>query len=233
MKDFSATPVLYIKQLGFISFIFLTFVLSADAKIQFSPGISQERMDEFVNDLREKTGLKNLKIGKGNFLAYTDHSETIGGSQTMRQLIKGAIDDNANTFVITDESRSTKIHFSQTDQGTVDIETGKTRYLVNFDFEDFDRSRRYSSNEALGSFSFAINLFHEIDHKVSYDPNDPIPASGVRPDKGSREHRGVIEQTNLVRKELGLISRDSKTRFGFRYKGLVSLFRNNLPNSFS
>jgi len=226
MRDLIATPVFHYLGCLFIVFIFLTTAPNVNAKIQFQKNLDSETTTQFVDDLREKTGLSSLRVRQEGFLIYDGKSESSDGSKTMRHLISGAIDDQLNTFEIKSESKSTSIHFSQTDQGTVNTETGKTRYLVSFDFEDFDKSRRYSSGEALGAFSYAINLFHEIDHKVSYDPSDPIPPSGVRPDRGSPIHRGVIEQTNLVRKELGLIARDSKTRFGFRYRGLVSLFRN-------
>ncbi len=226
MRVFLATPVSFIKVFGFFSLLFLITLSSVHAKIQISSNVDPIRTNSFVRDLREKTGLKSLRLDGKNFLVFDSESEILAGSNTMRGLIRGAIKDSKNTFQITDLSGSPKIHFSQTDQGTVDVETGKTKYLVKFDFEDFEKSRRYSSDEALGSFSLGINLFHEIDHKVSYDPADPIPVSGVRPDKSSPEARGVIENTNLVRRELGLIPRDTKSRFGFRYKGLVGSFRN-------
>ena len=228
MQYLLAIPVLFFKRLGFLTFIFLIFVCSAEAKIQISQNVEPERREAIVNDIREKTGLVSLAADENNVLFLKGLNEILGGSETMRSLILGAIEDMENTFLIQDYSRSARINFSQTDQGTVNVETGKTRYIVGFDFDDFEKSRRYSSDEALGSFSLGINLFHEIDHKVSYDPTDPIPESGVRPDKSSERERGVIENTNLVREELGLIARDPKSKFGIRYRGLVSQFRNTL-----
>ena len=144
----------------------------------------------------------------------------------MRQLIIGAINDSKNTFRIFDSSNSDKVLFGKTDQGTVDLDTGEVKYDIEFDFADFANARKFSSEDVLGSFSFGLTLFHELDHKVSYDPRDPIPESNVRPDKSTRKVRGVIENTNIVRGELALIPRLSSAHSGRVYKGKISFLKN-------
>ncbi len=226
MRVVVGSPALLHKNIGFLIPVFLLLVLGIEARIRIASDVDEQRINMLISDVREKTGLASLLLDRENYMAYEGSSGKSKSSKTMRDLLVGAIDDNKNTFVIVNSSRNENIHFSQTDQGTVDLETGKILFRVRFDFEDFERSRIYSSDEALGSFSLGINLFHEIDHKVSYNPNDPIPNTGVRPDKSSPEARGVIEKTNIVRRELGLITRDSQSHSGSRYNGIVGFFRN-------
>ncbi|NNE99190.1 MAG: hypothetical protein HKN25_09245 [Pyrinomonadaceae bacterium] len=227
MRDFLAAPGAITKAFRFFfALLILGSAQSLYAIIQIETTVDPSTSKAFILDLRQKTGLASIGIDRNRQLTFRQDERRVAGSEIMFELITNAIRDPKNTFFIRDFSRADYIHFSETDQGTVDVETGKTAYEVKFDFEDFKRSRRYSSDEALGSFSFGINLFHEIDHKVSYDPSDPIPETGVRPDHGSRETRGVIERTNLVRRQLGLIPRDSKSHSGRRYKGIVGLFKN-------
>ena len=178
-----------------------------------------------IGDLREKTGLLSIALNGQGELNYDRLEAPFSGSVKMRSLIVSAIDDTRNTFQIIDKSRSRNVHFSLTDQGTVDIQTGDVVYHVYFDFDDFAESRNYSSEQAIRSFSTGLVLFHEIDHKVSYDPTDPLPANGVRPDRSSRGIRGVIENTNIVRAELGLIPRDEKNVHRNRYRGLVHFLK--------
>ena len=177
-----------------------------------------------IGDIREKTGLLSIDINQRGELTYDRAEASFGGSAKMRSLVLGAMEDEKNTFQIIDISGSKDVHFSITDQGTVDIQTGEVLFQIFFDFSDFVASRNYSSKQAIQSFTPGLVLFHEIDHKVSYDPNDPIPASGVRPDKSSGTVRGVIENTNNVRAELGLIPRVEKGFHRHKYQGLVGLF---------
>jgi hypothetical protein len=169
---------------------------------------------ELINDLQSKTGLRSIGIDEMGRLIYDRSEKPSGGSEKMRRLILGAIDDPRNFFQISDYPDAAGLHFGRIDEGTVDLETGKVCYDVGFDFTDFTDAAGFSPPEVLASFSPGIVLFHEIDHKVSYDPAGPIPAGKVRPDKSTENIRGVIENTNIVRKELGLILRDAETAAG-------------------
>ena len=101
-----------------------------------------------------------------------------------------------------------------------------TVYQIMIDFADFRKSRRYSPKEVMETYTVGLTLFHEIDHKAGYDPENPHPEFGMRPDKSSNGIRGVIENTNTIRKELSLMLRKSNQHKGQPYKGLVAAFRN-------
>ena len=179
---------------------------------------------ELIEDLQSKTGLRSIGIDEKGRLIYDRLEKPSGGSEKMRRLILGAIDDTRNFFQISDYADAAGLHFGRIDEGTVDLVTGRVCYDVGFDFTDFTDAAEFSPAEVLASFSPGIVLFHEIDHKVSYDPADPIPAGSVRPDKSTEKTRGVIENTNIVRKELDLILRDAGAVSGELSGGDIRLF---------
>ncbi len=162
-------------------------------------------------DLRSKSGHQSIRFDKNGFLTYDKNDAAIEGAERMRRALLGAIEDENSIFEIIDCSGSKNIQFAKTDQGTIDTIPRITTYQVLIDFTGFYRSRKLTPPEVLTSYTIGITLFHEINHKVSYDPNDPIPSSGVRPDLGSRCVRGVIENTNTVRRELSLSLRNPKS----------------------
>lgn len=176
-------------------------------------------------EIKAKTGLGSVGFNASGALTFLMGERPQGGSQKYRQLIIGAASDPLNVFLVEDHSGSRGIHFAETDEGTKDIVTGITTYRIRLDFGDFENSRSYTSREVRRSFTTGIALFHEIDHKVSYDPMDPIPASGVRPDKSTKHVRGVIENANIVRNELSLMKRRPTQHKGKLYKGVVASFR--------
>lgn len=182
------------------------------------PKVSELRIKLIEEDLREKIGLHSLEFNVYGELVYDVSEEPKSGSEKMRKAITGAIEDEWNVFKIGDYSNARTIHFALTDEGTIDVNTDITFYNVKFDFADFKNSKKYSDSEALKSFTIGITLFHEIDHKVSYDEENPHPLFGVRPETHSENVLGVIENANLVRSELGLIQRDTKRLSGKRYR---------------
>ncbi len=244
MRYFSITAFIAgFENILFVFILLLLLILSAQtvsAKIQITTSsdllsenqISYSRTQAIIDDLREKTGLNSIEIDESGILGYDISEAPIGGSEKMRQLILGAIDDNNNTFQISNSPKSKTVHFSKTDQGTLDLEMGMVFYDIRFDFSDFENAKKYSSKESLESFSLGIMIFHEIDHKVSYDPDDPIPEKGFRPDKSKKNVRGVIENTNIVRNELGLILRDKKSAFGKKYRGKLRSLKNTIQIRF-
>lgn len=187
-------------------------VLFAQARILIdSANISKSQIELFEKDLRAKTGLQSLGFNEENELDYDVWETAKYGSQKMREGIIGAIDDELNIFKIRNYPNAKDIHFARTDAGTVDIVTKITTYEIKFDFADFHNAGKNSDIEALESFTLAINLFHEIDHKVSYDISSPIPMHKVRSEIRVREN------VNFTRKELGLILRDTKRVLGRKY----------------
>ena len=206
-----------------------TYQVKAEIEIV---GVVNSNTQLLLEDLRLKTGLNSIAIGENNRITYSRSENAVSGSATMRRQLVGAIEDKLNIFEIHDHSKSGAVHFCKTDAGTVFVDSGSVRYQISFDFSDFVSSRRISSGDAHESFSLGLMLFHEIDHKVSYDPSDPIPPGGIRPDKSDPQTRGVVENTNIVRTELGLITRDSRTSKGERYKGLIRALKNTFQIRF-
>ncbi|NNE98337.1 MAG: hypothetical protein HKN25_04870 [Pyrinomonadaceae bacterium] len=194
--------------------------------------ISDTQKKEIENDLREKMGLASIGFDKHETLIYDKREPAIRGSEKMRELILSAIDDQKNVFLVCNYSGANEVQFAKTDKGWIDVNSRITTYEIMFDFEDFENSRRYTPDVVLESYSLGILLFHEIDHKVSYDPKYPIPPTGVRPDKSSRGVRGVIENTNIVRRELSLVLRNSKRRIAKRYRGANQIFTNTRQITF-
>ena len=175
---------------------------------------------EIEADLREKTGLQSIHFNRSGVLAYDPEDLEDLGSRRLRQTIVAAIDDPKHIFEICDFSGSRHIHFAVTDEGTI-VErlklVGSTYYpmgkvivyRIQIDFSDYKNSQAYTPREVYNANTLGITLFHEIDHKVSYDPDDPIPPRGTRPDRSTARIRGVIENTNTVRRELSLPIRET------------------------
>ncbi len=187
--------------------------------------VSGRWISEMESDLRKKTGLASLRFDENAELVYDNTEAPNGGSEAMREVILEATNDMMRVFSIVDASESEDVHFALTDQGTVDITSRVTTYLIRYDYDDFENSRKYTSAEVQESYSLGITLFHEIDHKVSYDKNHPIPPGGIRPDKCGKGVRGVIANTNKVRKELSLVLRRADEHMGRLYRGLSQKYR--------
>lgn len=218
--------------------IFLVAPFAIHAEISISNGpksdhirgehylVSDAKIEQIESDLRKKTGLNSITVNTTGVLSYDKNEKSTAGSETMRRAILGAIDDKKNMFRIINGSGSKDIQFGVTDQGSIDVNSRITTYQIMIDFADFENSRKYTPKEVQRSYTVGIALFHEIDHKASYDSRDPLPKSGVRPDISSGGIRGVIENTNAVRKELSLSLRDPKRYRGKIYKGHIPVFEN-------
>lgn len=199
----------------FVSVCLLSYgVLITKSKIIVSTnrGLSELQKELFEKDLREKTGLQSLKFNEENELNYGVWEVAQSGSQKMREAITGAIDDELNIFQISNYSNAKDVHFAITDKGMIDVNTKITYYELKFDFADFESAKKYSDAGVLDSFTLAMNLFHEINHKVSYSQNSISRLQGVRPEANVRQN------VNSIRQELGLIMRDTDEKLGKKYR---------------
>lgn len=189
--------------------------------------LSEEQMKALEKDLRAKTGLQSIAFQNGK-LTYDSNEVAKGGSAKLREAITGAINDTKNVFQVGDYSGSKSIQFAETDGGSLDKNTGITTYQVKFDFADFRNARDHSHSEVMDSFSFGLNLYHEIDHKVSYDPSNPIPRGfATIPDVSPRPGiSGVIDNVNIASSQLNLILRDRGAHTGQKYTGHDSSYKN-------
>ncbi|REJ75275.1 MAG: hypothetical protein DWQ47_07250 [Acidobacteria bacterium] len=214
--------------------IFFVFIVPGlEARMVIGPSVKDdpELVEAISEDLRNLSGLRGLEFDE--YSSLHSASEFDEGSPLFREFLLDVIADNRLVFVIENNPGSKLIRFAKTDAGTVDVETGIVEYVIELDAEDFRSCRKLSSREALEAFSIGLVLFHEIDHKVSYDPNDPMPPSGVRPDVSEGELRGVIERTNLIRNELKMALRDPGRHQGEIYRGSLPAFRSTASISFT
>ena len=201
-SNYKIQSILYI-----ILILYLSTIIPCQAKIiilkesvKVKHRIKSAQQKEIERDLREKAGLKSLRFDENGMLIFNKTEKPEKGSKKFRQLITGAIQDQNNIFEIVNYSNSGEFHFAKIDEGTTIaltenkgqriVENGRvTIYRIMIDFADYKNSQRYSHKEVLQSHTIGITLFHEINHKVSYDLTDPIPAGGIRPDKSSSSIR--------------------------------------------
>ena len=184
--------------------------------------LSDKQLELIAADLRKKSGLSSITFNNG-VLTYDHNEKASGGSEKLRRAITGAIDDQKNVFRLNDVTGSTSINFQNTDSGTT-FQNGqggitRTEYEISIDFGDYQNAALYSDNSALEAFSVGDGLFHEIDHKVSYDPADPIMPGLQRPDTALDplgpafmnvlDRPGVIQNERMVQSQLGLPLRDN------------------------
>jgi len=200
--------------------------------------LSKAEMNAIEKDLQAKTGLTSIKFDSNGKLTYDRSEVAKGGSASLRQAIEGAIDDHKNIFQLGNYSGSESVNFAETDAGTVTVNgnTRVTTYQVKIDFADFSDAKNLSDVDALKSFTVGLVLAHEIDHKVSYDPGNPIPSDfpAGRPDISPRAGvPGVIDDDNVIRSQLGLIPRAPGTHTGENYTGKDPQYKGTVSIQFN
>jgi len=183
-------------------------------------------------DLRVLSGIGSIEIDEHGIVRSDDPDSYENGSVIYRNFLLALIADKRRVFQIEERPHSSSVHFAYADAGTVNLENGRIYYRIFVDPADFESIRKHSRKDVASSFSVGIVLFHEISHKVSYDADDPIPSTGVRPDVGKPGVSGVIDLTNEVRTELGLPLRQSGRHLGDVYRGPVRAFRNTCSIEF-
>lgn len=187
---------------------------------------------EIEDDLKRLSGLSSVVIARDGAIRLEPNGRLEGGSVSFREFLSKLVNDPTRIFVIQVADGSKDVNFAKADAGTTDLDTGVVYFRIFLDPSDFRSARRYSDKRLLGSFSYGIVIFHEIAHKVSYDPEDPIPSAGVRPDVAENGIKGVIEHTNRIRSELGLPLRKEQRHAGDIYRGPVSGLRNTCSIEF-
>jgi RHS repeat-associated protein len=175
--------------------------------------LTDEQLEAIAADLRKKTGLSSIAFKAGT-LTYDKNEEASGGSTKLRIGITGAINDHTKIYQLSDKS-NTKVNFMATDQGTtttVHGAPGPTTYQIGIDFADYDSAADLSDTDALAAFSLGSGIYHETNHKESYDSSDPMLKSfafGTRPDNSpdGGHTPGVIDNENWANFELNRAQR--------------------------
>uniref|UniRef100_A0AAU6WX10 RHS repeat-associated core domain-containing protein n=1 Tax=Chryseobacterium endophyticum TaxID=1854762 RepID=A0AAU6WX10_9FLAO len=70
--------------------------------ITFGKSISADTQNKIVSDLEKETGLK-LSVGSNGKLSYTETSN-MGGSETARNMLKGAIDNHRTDYQVNSDN---------------------------------------------------------------------------------------------------------------------------------
>jgi RHS repeat-associated protein len=136
--------------------------------ITFGKSISADTQNKIVSDLQKETGL-TLSVGSDGKLSYTE-TENMGGSETARNMLKGAIDNHRTDYQInSDNSRGTSIDPIGSKGELIDGVYGATvTYDLNINTDQIDRFIAGTS-EALNplTMGYGISTLHEISHEYN------------------------------------------------------------------
>lgn len=160
--------------------------------------LTSENEAQLVESLQHITGLSDLRFEADGSLSFGEEPRAIEGAFRARQILYWAI-ESGFVFVIEDHSSSPDINFGQMDQGTnYEDSISQCQLLiwrVRIDFDDFDRMG--ASQEIRASFDSGFTLLHELLHGLGYKDAQSYGELGE-----------CEERINLVRRELGLLTRD-------------------------
>ncbi|WP_295213125.1 DUF6443 domain-containing protein [uncultured Chryseobacterium sp.] len=173
--------------------------------ITFGKSISADTQNKIVSDLEKETGLK-LSVGSNGKLSYTETSN-MGGSETARNMLKGAIDNHRTDYhVNSDNTRGSSIQEIQGRGETIDGKAGYTHvYDLNINTDQIDNFIAGTS-EALNPLTMGYGMvtLHEVSHKynnlidgiVGSDGKE-YPASSIYGVQGDN-----VKKMNIIRTEL-------------------------------
>ncbi len=160
--------------------------------------LSKQHQEELLLNLRQITGLCELRFKEDGSLSLGDTAGSSNGSFASRQVLLRAI-ESGYVFFIEDHTGSPDVNFGQLDEGTLyEDETTGSRFLIwriRLDFEDFRKMA--APDKVRESFSIGFTLLHELLHGLGHKD-----ALQIR-DLGECE-----EQINIVRLEMNLPTRD-------------------------
>lgn len=176
--------------------------LSDDAKRL----LSKSHQEEFLQSLRQITGLCELRFMDDGSLSLGEPSDESDGSLAARRILLRAF-ESGYAFIVEDHSDSPNVNFGQMDEGTnYEDATNKQQLLiwrVRLDFNDFRKME--ASRGVRESFNIGFTFLHELLHGLGH--RDALRIQ----DLGECE-----ELINQVRRELNLLTRDQY--FGVQVK---------------
>jgi hypothetical protein len=167
----------------------------------FSINLSDQEKRKLLDDLKNKTGYKNIHFDKDNKLVIDATADFKGGSALARTLLHDAVNSTNIRFNLV-SVRSEEIAFASVGKGIqfdMDARVNRaTLYEMKIDFGDFNLFFA-SDDEAIKAYTVGLVLLHELAHKL-YDVNDEPNGDA---DPGVLENRYL----NPIRRELGLAER--------------------------
>lgn len=182
--------------------------------------LTEDQLKKVERDLQAKTGLKNLKFVDGK-LTYDPNEVASGGSKTLRDNILGAINDQFNSFILSNASGNESVSFARIEPGA--WITGLRTYFIQIDFADYTNAKNFSDSDAYDAFSLGLQIFHEINHKATYNASGETIYTFRNDVSTTPKILGVIDVVNLAQAELGLIQRASGAHDAVSEPGNTSL----------
>ena len=162
--------------------------------------IAINQLQNLLENLRQKTGLLDLKFDADGFLELGDRNHIQGGSPTARALILSAL-ESGNCFKLESCNRSSKVAFAQIDPVEIYNDGDGIQHRIfelRLDFQDY--ADLMGQTEALSSFDPAMGVFHELGHGVL----------GLHDLISKEDPLGECERhMNQIRRELNLPERQS------------------------
>jgi hypothetical protein len=138
--------------------------------------LSTTRRELLAAKLRTITGLAVEFDANGALRSMP--SETRGGSQTARELLRKAL-NGTRVLILEDASDRQDVVFSQVIPGRLKHHAGNSpqTFVVLIDFTDFDRL--LGDEAALRAFDVGWAFLHELDHVVNDLSTAPVPPTRV------------------------------------------------------
>lgn len=164
-------------------------------KVLFRPELALSRRIELKEKLRRITGWTDLDFDQNGALQL-GVEQTVGGSQTARELLAAA-NKGKNVIVLEDASNRQDVVFCRVVEGRwkTDELNKPPVFIVQIDFTDF--SHIMGDKAALAAFNVGWGVLHEIEHVV----DDSV-------DSASLGEAGECESfINRMRRECGLAER--------------------------
>ena len=160
--------------------------------------LPKQHQEELLQNLRQITGLCELRINEDRSLSLGDTTGFTNGSFASKQVLVRAI-NSGYVFFIEDHTGSPEVNFGQLDEGTLyEDEISGSKFLIwriRLDFEDFQKMA--APAQVRESFSIGFTFLHELLHGLGHKDAQQL-----------RELGECEEQINMARLELNLPTRD-------------------------
>ncbi|WP_317047796.1 RHS repeat-associated core domain-containing protein [Chryseobacterium sp. CBTAP 102] len=187
--------------------------------ITFGKSVSADTQNKIVSDLEKETGL-TLSVGSDGKLSYAE-TENMGGSETARNMLKGAIDNHRTDYQVnSDNTRGSSIQEIGGRGEKVDGVAGYTHvYDLNINTDQIDNFIKGTS-AALNPLTMGYGMItlHEVSHKYNNLIDGSVGSDGT--EYQASTIYGIqgdnVKKMNIIRTELDASSSSGTLPFGQR-----------------
>ncbi|MDX2044720.1 MAG: hypothetical protein SF097_26150 [Acidobacteriota bacterium] len=176
--------------------------------------LNPKQLSSLLENLRQKSGFREMHFDPQGFLRLGDRSKIDGGSTAARELLIAAV-DRAKAIDLENHNRTSQIAFARLAMPVsfTSRESGAhvEVYPVQIDFSDFAHLR--GDKKAIEAFDIGFVVLHELGHA----------ALGLRDALVNGQEPGECEEfINQIRRELGVAERQSYAAHTFTRRNLHS-----------